>query len=91
MATAGTANNLCPWPNSQNDYELRDVIGKFFMKLYNFIIFCSFLCFVNIQKTAFKVTANVGSVCQIPYDPRNVNDFLRLSGHIYENILMTHS
>ncbi|KAJ8737035.1 hypothetical protein PYW07_000306 [Mythimna separata] len=26
MATA-TANNLCPWPNSQNDYELRDVIG----------------------------------------------------------------
>ncbi|XP_050560084.1 serine/threonine-protein kinase OSR1 isoform X9 [Spodoptera frugiperda] len=26
MATA-TANNLCPWPNSQDDYELRDVIG----------------------------------------------------------------
>ncbi|XP_026727754.1 serine/threonine-protein kinase OSR1-like isoform X2 [Trichoplusia ni] len=25
MAT--TANNLCPWPNSQDDYELRDVIG----------------------------------------------------------------
>lgn len=33
MATA-TANNLCPWPNSQDDYELRDVIGKFFMKTY---------------------------------------------------------
>nr|XP_049708405.1 serine/threonine-protein kinase OSR1 isoform X3 [Helicoverpa armigera] len=26
MATV-TANNLCPWPNSQDDYELRDVIG----------------------------------------------------------------
>lgn len=24
---AASANPFCPWPNSEDDYELRDVIG----------------------------------------------------------------
>lgn len=47
MAT--TANNLCPWPNSQDDYELRDVIGKCFIKYLITKDYDTFYCYSKVQ------------------------------------------